>query len=267
MNISVIMAVYNGDALQLECAVSSVLAQTMEDFEFIICDDGSEEKIARQLLDYPKKDGRVRLFRNEENRGLAYSLNRCIETARGELLVRQDGDDASVPERLAELCAFAEEHPEYDIISSNLTLVDDTGPWGTMRYPAEPKAEDFLFCVPFMHGAVAMRRTAVLAAGGYRVAKETRRTEDIDLFMRMYANGSRGYTLSKELYLYREDKNAGKKRKYRYRIDEARVKWKGFRRLGLLPKGIPYVVKPLVVGCIPRCLLERMKDRHYHRKE
>ncbi|MBO5072633.1 MAG: glycosyltransferase family 2 protein, partial [Eubacterium sp.] len=67
----------------------------------------------------------------------------------------------------------------------------------------------------------------------------------------LYEKGYQGYNLQEELYDFREDKNARKRKKYRYRIDEAKVRWKGFRLLGLMPKGVIYVLKPLIVGLIP----------------
>lgn len=117
-----------------------------------------------------------------------------------------------------------------------------------------------------MHGAVGLRRDTVLRLGGYCVSRKTRRCEDLELFFRLYAAGEQGYTLQEALYEYREDQNSIKKRKYRYRIDEAQVKLQGFRMLGLLPKGLPYAVKPLVVGLLPGGLLNRMKDRYYKRR-
>lgn len=266
MQISVIMSVYNADKEQLKQAVHSVLQQSFSDFELIVCDDGSEKEAGAMLSSLIKEDSRVTILRNEKNRGLAYSLNRCIDAAKGEWLFRQDADDVSTPHRFEKMRQAIEKYPQFDIVSSNLSLFDGSGIWGKMRYPKMPQPKDFLFCVPFMHGAVAMKKDAVRRAGGYRVAKETRRTEDIDLFMRMYAQGSRGYTIQEELYQYREDRAAQKKRKYRYKIDEAKVKLKGFSRLGLLPKGLPYVLKPLVVGLIPQRLLNRLKDAYYHRK-
>ena len=67
------------------------------------------------------------------------------------------------------------------------------------------------------------------------------------------------------LYYFCEDKKTLRRRKYRYRIDEAKVRYKGFKKLGLLPKGIPYVIKPLIVGLIPSRLLIRLKNKYLKR--
>ena len=96
---------------------------------------------------------------------------------------------------------------------------------------------------------------------GYRIAWETERTEDYDLFMRMLANGIGMATIQEKLLDYREDKICYSKRKYKYRINEACVRAKGFKLLKLYPQGIPYVIKPLIVGLIPQKVLRKIKGR------
>ena len=63
-----------------------------------------------------------------------------------------------------------------------------------------------------------------------------------------------------------EDEGSRKRRKYRYRLDEAKVRYRGFKKLNLLPGGWPYVIKPLLVGLIPEQLLEKIKDLYYDRR-
>lgn len=265
--ISVIMGVYNCPSEQMinDC-IHSILTQSVSDFEFLICDDGSDNLTYEWLLAASKKDSRIRLFRHSQNLGLAQTLNDLINAANGELIFRQDIDDKSAPDRFEKLLSAWKKHPECSIISSNILLFDETGFWGKMDYPEYPVREDFLFCVPFMHGAVSMKKSAVLQAGGYSSEKLTRRTEDIDLFMRMYCRGAVGYTVQQPLYYYLEDRNAHRRRKYRYKLDEARVKFRGYQALGLMPKGILYAIKPLLVGLLPYSLLNKLKDLYYDRK-
>lgn len=266
MRFTVITGIHNGHLLQLQQAVDSVLSQSLGEFEWLICDDGSCAPVRLFLESAAQKDPRIRLLRNPQNRGLAYSLNRCIHHAKTELLVRQDGDDLSLPGRFACLVPFMEQHPEYALVSSNISLFDENGVWGRMRYPEFPQREDFLFSLPFMHGAVGMRREALLRVGGYRVSRRTGRCEDLELFMRLYAMGETGYTIQEELYAYREDAEAQNRRRYRHRMAEAVVRLEGFAKLGLLPRGILYAGKPLAVGLLPQKLLNRMKDRYYGRR-
>ena len=258
--ISVIMSVYNIAALTIfPQAVDSILRQTLHDFELIICDDGSTDGTWEQLLQLERSDCRIRLLRNVENVGLAASLNRCLHFAHGTYIARQDADDISAPERLAKQLAFLEKHPSFAFVGSNVTLWDESGIWGRRRLPQTPTAEDFLFTMPYVHGALLFRREALERAGGYRVSRETRRAEDYDLLMRIYAQGERGGNLQEELYAYREDTQVRQRRKYRYRIDEALVRYHGFRNLHLLPRGLPFVVKPLLVGLIPGGILMQLR--------
>ena len=124
VKISVIMPVYNTPEPQLKKALSSVLEQDMPDFELIICDDGSEPFV--QKIIGMCSDPRIKYLRNKENKGCACSLNRCIQEAQGELLIRQDSDDYSLQGRFAALKA-AYEQTGADIIASNIMLFDDSG--------------------------------------------------------------------------------------------------------------------------------------------
>lgn len=263
VKISVIMPVYNTPEPQLRKALSSVLEQDMPDFELIICDDGSEPFV--QKIIGMCSDPRIKYLRNKENKGCACSLNRCIQEAQGELLIRQDSDDYSLQGRFAALKA-AYEQTGADIIASNIMLFDDSGEWGHRDYPETPTKNDFLFAVPFMHGACALKKSAVLKAGMYPVSEKTARCEEYAMFMTMYSQGAKGMNLQKRLYAFREDSAARSRRSYGDKLKEVRVKAEGFKKLGLYPKGIIYLAKPLVVGLIPQKLLEKIKDRVFDRR-
>ena len=96
--VTVLMPVHNG-ARYLGDAVRSILAQTHEDFELLIIDDGSTDGSVGVINKF--SDPRIRLERNLVNLGLIATLNRGIELARGEFIARMDADDISLPERLA----------------------------------------------------------------------------------------------------------------------------------------------------------------------
>lgn len=260
--LSVIMGVYNVESLSIfPAAVRSVLQQTMGDFEFIICDDGSTDRTWNILIELSQADERIRLLRNPINQGLATTLNHCLLCAKGKWIARQDADDLSNPERFALQMRFLDGHPEIGFVGCNVTLWDERGNWGERIFPAFPRPKDFLFTMPFVHGALLFRRDALDQIRGYRVARETRRAEDYDMLMRMYAAGIRGANVDKKLYAFQENQIAQKRRKYRFRFDEAVVRWKGFSALGMMPKAFPYVLKPLVVGAIPKPVLYKLKEK------
>lgn len=264
--ISVITGAYNvGKCFSFKKSINSVLQQTFADFEFIICDDGSTDNTWNLLCEFAEKDNRIKLLRNEKNLGLAASLNYCFEKSTGEFIARHDCDDISAPQRFEKQVTFLETHKDIAVLGCNVYLFDENGIWGKEDFPENVKDSDFLFTSPYKHGSVIFRRETLIKTNGYRVAKETYRTEDYDLFM-MFQTFCMGANLQERLYYFCENHAAEKRRKYRYRVDEARVRYKGFKRLGLFPKGIPYVIKPLVVGLIPFKLLNILKDKYYGRR-
>lgn len=262
--ISVIMGIYNIKKVNdlLEC-MHSIKKQTLSDFEFIICDDGSDKKTKNVLDKLVDEDRRIRLIKNDVNSGLAYSLNKCIEVSNGTYIARQDDDDYSNLDRLQKQFEIIQTNPQFSIVGTSMFLLNDEGVWGQRKVKEYPQKEDFLWGTQFFHPTVIMRKSDVLKVGGYRQAKETRRAEDYDLFVRMYAAGMKGYNIQEPLYYYREDINSYKKRKYQYRVDEAILRYKSFRLLGLMPRGIMYIIKPLLIGIIPTKLMMKYRVKKY----
>lgn len=263
--ISVIMGVYNIAGLPTFYeSVNSILQQTEKNFEFIICDDGSQDETWSTICQFAKLDHRIRLLRHTHNLGLAAALNTCLSHARGKFIARQDADDLSMPDRLHQQIVFLKTHPDIGFVGSNITLYDHHGIWGERVFPEYPQPKDFLFTMPFVHGVLMFRREILTNVNGYHTSWQTRRAEDYDLLMRLYAIGIRGVNLPAHLYSFLEDQAALKRRKYRYRFGEVSVRWNGFRKLHLFPIALPYVIKPLVVGLIPhRILVVLKKTRPY----
>lgn len=259
--ISIIMGIYKminkKDIVKL--AIDSILNQTYRDFEFIICDDGSNDGTYEMVQDLIKKDKRVILIKNNENKGLAYSLNHCLSIAKGEYIARMDADDISMPNRLEKQIKFLDEYLEYAIVGCNLLLINDKGVWGKRILAEKPTKKSFLFTSPFCHPAIVMRKDVLDKVDNYKVEKITRRAEDYDLFMRIYANGYKGYNMQEFLYQFREDDDAYKRRAYKYRIDDVQIRYRGFKALGLMPTAWVYVIKPLIVGLIPQKYLSKLR--------
>lgn len=258
--ISVIMGTYNGEKT-IDQAIESICAQTFQDWEFIICDDCSTDGTWQKLLAWQKKDSRIRVIRNDKNLKIAATSNRCIALAKGEYIAKMDDDDYSYPERFEKQAEFLDTNEEFGFVSSLVDCFD--GEKIVKNYfdrKAEPKKKDFLSGTQFVNPAMMIRKECLEKVNGYRVEKKTRRTEDYDLFMRLYSIGVRGYNIQERLLRYFVNPEAmKKKRKYRYRIDEAMVRYEGFKALGLLPQGSFYVVRPLVIGLIPHKLIWKLK--------
>lgn len=110
--VTVLMPVYNV-ALYVAEAIESILNQTYSDFELLIINDGSTDSTSEEVFKF--SDSRIRFVENDQNIGLANTLNRGIDLARGEYIARMDGDDISLPERLRKQVAILDTHPDIDI--------------------------------------------------------------------------------------------------------------------------------------------------------
>lgn len=260
--VSVIIPTYNAGAVIDRC-LTSVVNQTYTNLQIICCDDCSSDDTYQKLLAWTEKDSRITVMQNEVNSRAAFSRNRCIKIAEGKYVAQIDDDDYCVPYRIERQVCFLEAHPEYDFLGTGAYYFDENGVWGeTDREKSfAPAKEDFLFNACFMNPTMMYRKKTLETVGGYRIARETRRGQDYDMHMRMYAAGLKGYILADRLTYYYRGKNSFPKCKYEYRIDEAKIRWINYKAMGLLPKGIPFVIKPLIVGLIPISVIEAIKCR------
>lgn len=211
--ISILMGIYNC-APTLREAIDSIIAQTYDNWEFIICDDGSADDSYAIALEYAAKDPkRFRVIQNERNMGLNHTLNKCLRLADGEYVARMDGDDLCEPDRFEKEAAVLDEHPEYAIVSCHMTMFDDSGTWGCVTTRETPQVRDFPTTVPmFVHAACMIRRDAFLDVQGYTEDQRLLRVEDYHLWYKFYAKGYRGYNLQEPLYHMRDDRNASRRR-------------------------------------------------------
>lgn len=267
--ISVIMGVYNqwNESVLLE-AVQSILRQTFWNFEFIIYDDGSHPEAASHIQKLNQLDDRIVLVRKEENQGLAFSLNACIGLAKGRYIARMDADDISYVKRLKIQYEFMEQHPEYAWCGCNTTLFDENGVWGIRNMPENPKDEDYLKYSPYVHPTVMYRKDIFNTNEGYLVSEETLRCEDYEIFMRLRQAGFEGYNIQQYLFCYRENKESYYKRKFKYRINEAKIRYRNFKAMNVLfPAGWIYVFRPIIGGFLPPVLIGWMKRKESSRFE
>ncbi|MFJ5964515.1 glycosyltransferase [Bacillus sp. NPDC093026] len=260
--VSVIMGVYNCQDT-VEESIESIIYQTYQNWELIICDDASTDGTYEKVLPFTKRDPeRIRLIQNKENQKLATSLNRCLAEAKGEWIARQDGDDLSVSTRLEKQVRFLATNPDYDVVGTAMTVFDESGTKGVRALASEPDRKVLARGTPFCHATIMMKASAYNTLNGYRSVKTTRRMEDIDLWIRFFAAGMKGFNLQEPLYLVREDEAAFKRRKFRYSIDHAWLVLKACWILKLAPLDYMYVLKPIVRSCLSPTIM-----RFYHHRK
>lgn len=202
--VTVLMPVYNG-ADYLAESIDTILGQTLADFEFLIINDGSKDGSQAILDEYAARDARIRVVQ-QENMGLAATLNKGLAMARSELVARQDQDDLSAADRLEKQVAWMRAHPECVLLGTRARIMADRTP--TDRTHDHPSANavlklDLLFNNPFVHSSVMLRRQLVLDLGGYCTDRSRQPPEDYELWARI-ARSARVANLPEYLLVYRE---------------------------------------------------------------
>ncbi len=180
--ISVVMPVYNGERYVAD-AISSILGQTLGDFEFIIVNDGSTDKTESVVMSF--SDPRIVYVDNGENLGLSRSFNIGIHAARGTYIARMDADDISAPKRFERQVRFLEKRPHVDIVGSNMRFIDESGRERGMHHRQIDHIGikfSSLFSTPMMHPTI-MGRAAVFKH--YRYDERLSNSEDYELWSRL----------------------------------------------------------------------------------
>lgn len=254
------MGAYNSEATIQE-SIRSIQAQTYGDWEFVICDDASSDSTRAIVEDCARVDRRIRLITNEQNIGLARTLNRCADIARGEYFARQDADDISEPSRLAALVQALDENPRFALVSSWMSCFDEEGEWGLIRTKPFPGRDDLVGGPPFCHAPCMMRRTMFESLGGYGQQPWLRRGQDYDMWFRMYAAGFSGMNLQEPLYRMRNDHAAVKRRNFRTRWSGFLVEWYGYKLLGFGPLIRLKSFRSLFFWLLPDCLYSYLYRR------
>lgn len=121
--VSVITPVYNGEKY-IKTAIDSLLAQSFQDWESIIVDDGSSDATPHILQQYG--DARIHVI-HQQNGGEATARNTGLAHACGEYVAFLDADDYYLPTALADLAEYLDQHPEFSVIYSNGQICDSDG--------------------------------------------------------------------------------------------------------------------------------------------
>lgn len=258
--ISVLMGVYNC-AATVEEAVQSIANQSIADWEFIICDDGSSDDTWEVVQKLAEQEPRIVLIHNEKNVGLAPTLNHCLRYARGTYTARMDGDDICAPDRFEKELAVLTADPACAVVSCAMLSYDENGVYGQSNYPEKPDKIDFFRMSPFCHAGCMMRKTVLLELGGYNESDAVRRFEDYDLWYRLYKDGYYGRNLPEPLYSMRDDRNAYKRRKMKYRLNSCKLRMQIYRDFKPGIRYLPGVFMPVIKGLLPEKLYTYLRRR------
>lgn len=212
--VSLCIPTYNRSPL-LPFAIESVLAQTYEDWELLVCDDGSTDETA-QVMERYTPDPRIRYLRHPENIGKSNNMRSGYLAAQGTYFIKFDDDDRLTPDFLQRTVAVMTAHPVVDFVSTDHWIIDAENQrdpeatatnsefWRRSRLP-EGVVDNLLKRV-FVHqsfqvGATLFRHAALQAVDFMR--PDLQNCEDNDLLVRLAIAAKVGYYLPERLMEYR----------------------------------------------------------------
>jgi glycosyltransferase involved in cell wall biosynthesis len=225
--ISVLLPVYNTHPDHLKAAIDSVLAQTFQDFELIICNDASTDPRTEEMaLSYA--DSRIRYLKNETNSGIAKVRNDMIGHATGEYLAVMDHDDLCLPARFEKQIAYMDAHPEVAICGTAHKRFGKMFKNNVIRYPEHhDDIQSELFFKNVIHHPSAMMRKDVLVKHGLRYDETLVSANDRKLFMDVSAVAQL-HNLQEVLCLYRLHRGMTSRNKRVKILNEQKTLRQGF---------------------------------------
>ncbi|MDG0888952.1 glycosyltransferase family 2 protein [Paracholeplasma manati] len=197
--ISIIMSCFNAEKYIAE-TIKSIIVQTYVDFEFIIIDDNSDDKTVDIIKGF--QDKRIRLFINEENRGLTVNLNFGLKQAKGEYIARVDSDDVFIKNKLEVQKKYFDRNPEVGLIGTNAYI------YGTKKVIKMPITySQILGSItlynPFIHSSIMVKKDVIMK---YLYNELFRHSQDYELWSRLVFN-EKVININKPLLKYRIHEN------------------------------------------------------------
>lgn len=223
--ISIILPVYNRMYL-VRHAVQSLFDQTFKDFEIIAVDDGSDDATWESLKDLEKLDSRVKPLRLKRHAGLTEAIKAAHEVAQGDICVKQDSDDLSLPNRLEVIEKMFSKYPAMDFFYHSMYQVYMSEPESEMLrrayIRATPIEREKILKEQYIPGAYSYKRESVLKLP-YR---KLHCSEDWMLILDFFLRDMKIGFIDEALYEYimRPDSNSIISSELQYKEDEESMK-------------------------------------------
>lgn len=223
--VSIIMPAYNAEKTIRE-SIDSVRAQTVNEWELIVVDDGSKDSTAAILTECAAVDKRIRFFQNKKNSGVSYTRNRAVKLARGEWIAFLDSDDIWKPEKLEKQIALASEHPDMVICYTASSFINDDGvPYGYVMEAVERMTYKELLCRNLMSCSSVMIRASIMK--NIKMPNDNMH-EDYYTWLTVVRSCGVAYGINEPLLIYRLCANS----KSSNRIKSARMLFNSYRAVG-----------------------------------
>jgi glycosyltransferase involved in cell wall biosynthesis len=265
--ISIGIPFYNAEAF-LADAIRSIFAQTYQDWELILVDDGSKDRSLE--IAHSVKDPRVRVISDGQNKRLPYRLNQITHEAKFDLVGRMDADDLISPNRFERQVAVINDHPEIDLVTTGIcSISNDKRPVGMrIGVPKGPYTGRNLLL-----GRNSLCHAAILGRKSWFLRNPhdlPQQSGDFELWVRAFSkNDFKVIVMGEPLYYYREENNViGWKLRAEYKNQREAYKKYGylwFDRKELFIMNVKSYFKALIVHILSatgrlNILLDRRND-------
>ncbi len=192
--ISVIIPCYNSGSFLLR-SIESILSQTFKNFELIIVNDGSKDKLTLSIINKYKSHNKISVVK-QKNKGLSSARNLGVKNSKSPFLLMLDADDWVAPETLELFYKFLKRNKKYKYVYSNINLADEKK--GILKKNYNYFEQLFTNQIPY---CALFRKEVFTKFGGYD-EKMLKGFEDWDFNIRLGANNFHGKCLNKELFNY-----------------------------------------------------------------
>lgn len=184
MRASVVIPCYRPDA-NFEKMLGDLNAQTCQDFDVVLADDGNTPPLAARVKATLKRPHRV--IRFEQNRGIVAGLNACIADVQAPVVIRMDADDRMPPDRIERQLAYLDNHPEVDVVGASMAVFGS----GLRMWTKPPSHHDIcasLLWAPGLNHPTVAARTQVLQDHPYEEGHHL--AEDYALWLALAQQGA-----------------------------------------------------------------------------
>jgi len=207
--VSVVLPVRNAQATLQRC-FASISSQSLDNFEVIVVNDGSQDQSVEMVARWMQRDKRFRLI-NQPALGLVSALNRGIDCARGEYIARMDADDVMYTHRLQNQLQYIQQNRHIGLVASKVNVFPQERltdgfkeyiRWQNNCISSDDIADEIYVESPIAHPTVLFRRCLIKQLGGYRYGPFP---EDYELWLRMSRQGVKMAKLPEVLLDWRDN--------------------------------------------------------------
>ena len=182
--------------------MDSIVGQTFSDWELIVVNDASSDRTLELIKSY--NDPRVIVINNDTNNGLTKNLNKALEIASGEYIIRMDGDDVAFLGRIKKQVEFMDLNPDIVVCGGSVMFIGEQH--GISEYTSEDSALRFglLFDAVMAHPTIIIRKR-ILDEYGIRYNEKLKYAQDYYLEYQLSKVG-KIHNISNVLIKYRKHK-------------------------------------------------------------